>query len=280
MLKNLKSYYRVKNLREGLSILKKSKGKVVPLGGATTLSVLNAPEIEGLLELENLGLSYIREDKDKIRIGSMTRISDLFDSKIIEKFADGFLKKVAITIGSTLNRNMITVGGNIYQIYLWSSLPPALLCLDAKIKVKSLNSSRTIKAEEFFSKIPRKILSYDEIITEIEIDKKNFRGVKAEFVKFSKTKTAYPVISVGVIVKKTGSMIKDLRVAVGSLSILPQRFKDIEKIYIGKNIDEKNAFEFASKIVERAKVVNDIRATANYKKEVTKNLIKDILISI
>jgi len=33
MLKNLKSYYRVKNLREGLSILKKSKGKVVPLGG-------------------------------------------------------------------------------------------------------------------------------------------------------------------------------------------------------------------------------------------------------
>ncbi|RLD15741.1 MAG: hypothetical protein DRI22_02105, partial [Caldiserica bacterium] len=167
-----------------------------------------------------------------------------------------------------------------YQLYLWSSLPPAFLALDAKIKVIGSKGKRTIKAEEFFSKLPRKILSYDEIITEVEIDKDKFKGVKSEFIKFSKTKTAYPVISIAVILKKLNKKIRELRIALGSLSLLPQRFEDIEKEYIGKELDERIAEEIAEKIVNKAKIVPDIRASIEYKKEVTKNILKDIILSI
>ncbi|HLD29241.1 MAG TPA: FAD binding domain-containing protein [bacterium] len=280
MLKNLKDYYRPKSLPEALKLLKKGKGKIIPAGGNTALADMENPGIEGLVDIEKAGMSYIKQTGGNINIGAAATITDMIESALIEKFCGGFLRQAALSVGSTLNRNMITVGGNVFQLFLWSSLPVAFLALDAKIKVQGGSKPRLVPAADFFKQLPRKILSSSEMVTEVQIPLAPFKDANAAFIKFSKTATAFPMVNAAVILKLKGKVIDKLAVSIGALQLLPQRFTDIEASVIGKEWDQKTISAIAEEISGRAKILPEIRASAEYKRQVVRATIEDTLASL
>lgn len=280
MLKNLKNYYRPASLAAGLALLKKGKGTIIPIGGATTLAVLDSPRVEGVVDVTTLGLDYVKQDRNELRIGAGTTISGIIESKPGQKYLGGFLVQSGLTIGSTLNRNMITVGGNLYQLYLWSCLPVALLALDGTITLRKAGKKRTLAAAEFFATNPRQTVGSDELITEIAFPVKALAGARGKFSKFSKTATGYPMVSVAAAVRVKSGKLDRLQVAVGALQTLPQRFPEIERRFLGQALTETTAAEFAAAVATAAAIVKELRASVEFKRRVAEEMIRETLVEL
>ena len=109
-------YFSPMNVSETLILLRKSKGgaKLIA-GGTNVIPDIRARAIhpEVLIDISHLNdLSYIKEDKKKIRVGALTTISELASSKIIQKWAP-LLSQAANQLGNSLVRNRATIAGNL-----------------------------------------------------------------------------------------------------------------------------------------------------------------------
>lgn len=241
------------NIVQAKNYLKKN---FCPLAGGTTL-LLNRPKDGKFLDLSHLNLDYIKYQKKSLRVGAMVTIARLLEEKKLQKLFGGLIPQALLTIGSTLNRNMITVGGNCVGIRIWSVLPGLFLLLDARMNTIQ---KKSYPARKFFSTLPKNLLKND-IVTEVEIplDYKSYSGC---WLKFSLTRTDYPLVSVGSL--KTPKSIR--LVAIG-LTLLPQLW-EISKENVPAKLDE---------IVQKAKISQDIRVSPEYKREILKTLLLDVV---
>ncbi len=102
------------------SVLERYKEKAALIAGGTDLlGVLKdniLPEyIEALVNIKTIpGLEYIKEDGEGLKIGALTKISDIEKNKAIRK-QYSVLADSACSVASPQIRNMGTIGGNICQ---------------------------------------------------------------------------------------------------------------------------------------------------------------------
>lgn len=103
-----------------ISILNDYKGRAkIIAGGTDILGILKEqilPEYpQALLNIKMLtSLDYMREDKDGLKIGALTRLADIVDNPIVNNRYQ-VLSQAAKTVANPQVRNMGTVGGNLAQ---------------------------------------------------------------------------------------------------------------------------------------------------------------------
>jgi carbon-monoxide dehydrogenase medium subunit len=275
MLENLKEVYRPGSLEEAIRILKKGKGKIIPLAGCTTLGLVSRPAVSGGVDMEGLGLSYVKEERGTLKIGAGTTISKLLTYRSIQSVAGGLLYQAAAAIGSTLNRNMITVGGNIVQVYSWSHLPVVLLALGAKIRIRG-KATRLVNARRFFLERARYPLGYDELVTEVVIPRLS-PATKGRFLKFSRTQTDYGLVNIAVLLKKHKGILVQAAIVLGALSPFPQKMEPVEKKLKGKKLTGSLIMQAAKEAAGEVAIGKDIRTTKEYKRELVEVLVERAL---
>jgi len=134
------------------------------------------------------------------------------------------------------------------------------------------------KAKDFFAKPPKTLLGKD-IVVEIKIPlnpapgKNNFWAWK----KFSLTETDYPLVCIGAACEIENKIMKNIRIVATALSLLPQRFFNAEKTLAGKELTEKNLAQAIEIMKTEAKIGNDMRVGAEYKREILGGLLTEIL---
>ena len=86
MYENIQEYYFPKSISDVVAKLQKhsSKSAVVCAGGIN-LTWRKLPKVTCVIDISRLGLSYIKSDKTRIRIGATTTLQELVDSKLISK---------------------------------------------------------------------------------------------------------------------------------------------------------------------------------------------------
>src|SRR3989454_6445088 len=114
------------------------------------------------------GLAYIREDAGFLRIGALTRESDLEDSEII-RTRYPLLLDTSSVIADPLVRNMATVGGNLAHGDPANDHPAAMLALGAQVVAVGGKGERRIPIASFFTGPFETALEPDEILTEIRV---------------------------------------------------------------------------------------------------------------
>lgn len=278
MLPNVTDVLRPKSIGETLKILKKGKGKAVPLAGATALAASENPAIETLVDLSSLKLGYVKSSPSGLLVGAMATLEEVARSKAAQKYASGVVAAACASVGKITNRNMITAGGNAVQLHPWSAIPVVGLALDAKITLAS-PAKKSVPAAEFFAKPPRQILSFDKIVTGISFPK-DFAAASAKYVKLALTENDYPLISVCVASKIKAGKIETLRIVAGALTLAPQRFTSAEKILAGQSPDGKLVAEASRLAAEEAVIGNDIRVSKEYKKKTLVKIIESALADI
>ncbi len=105
-------------MEQAVALLAKGEGKAYPMAGGTDIFT----EIkEGVVEPEIVvdlsaipGLSAVRKDKDGVRIGALTTVSDLAADAMIRQDYPG-LSMAASSLATPQIRNVGTVGGNLCQ---------------------------------------------------------------------------------------------------------------------------------------------------------------------
>ncbi|MFN3492120.1 MAG: FAD binding domain-containing protein, partial [Anaerolineales bacterium] len=140
-------------------------------GGQSLVPAMNFRIVQPsvLIDLNRVDeLSFIREDKNVIRVGAMARERHLEFDALIKKYTP-LLHEAVPFIAHPQIRNRGTIGGSIVNADPAAELPVLMLALSAKLKAKNKNAERWIDAKDFFAGMFTTALEPDEILVEIEL---------------------------------------------------------------------------------------------------------------
>lgn len=276
-------HYIPKNLKDALEFLATHDAYI--MAGGTDLMV-QKHKSSGLLPtferdvLYIMGLKeldYIKVDEKKnLHIGSITRYCELLNSALVpEPF-----KQVIREIASPNIRNMATLVGNIANASPAGDALVPLNLYDASIVLTSKKGSRTLLVSDFIQGYRKTDHHVDELITEVIIPNLDL-NISYTKVGSRKAETITKVSFMGGYKVENG-MIKDLRIAFGSVFEKVVRSKEIEQKYQKISLNEFRARidDIVNEYDWIVKPITDQRSTKEYRKKVAFNLLRAFLKSI
>ncbi|MDK2951959.1 MAG: hypothetical protein PWQ77_1624 [Kosmotogales bacterium] len=208
-------------------------------------------------------LSFIEDDDDFVYIGSATTLSEIQNSKKVQKFLPMLLEAIRY-IGSKQIRNRATLAGNLVNASPAADTIVPLILLDAEITVRSLYLKSIHKLEDFITGPGKTILKNNEYVYSIKI-KKQDKNQFSKFIKVGKRNAmAISVASMGIIYEN-----ERLKIAFGSVAPTVIRIRDIENIVPNSMNKEK----IIQKCLSNISPIDDVRSTKKYRITVIKNLL-------
>jgi CO/xanthine dehydrogenase FAD-binding subunit len=287
MLKRLRpfDYLKPSTLKEALQLVNDYNGEAKILAGGTDLLVGMkekglAPgyviDIKGIEGLDRISYS----EKHGLNIGALATMNAVAESPYVRKHHD-FLAYAASEVASVQVRNRATIGGNLCNAAPSAETAPALLCLDAKVKLVGLTKERTVPIEEFFKRPGVTVLN-KEILTEIQVpaERDPSKKMKGIYIKHSPRRAMdVAVIGVAVAIRPAGDgkRWEEVRIALGAVAPTPIRVPEAEKL-LEKEGPTQNAIQKAKVIAMRtANPIFDVRASAEYRNEMVGNLVQRVL---
>ena len=217
-------------------------------------------------------MEAIQYDPDGgVKIGALASLHSLEVSPIIkERF--GIISEAAGLIGSRQVRARATLGGNLCNASSAADMAPGLLALGARVNLNCKGEERSIPLEEFFIGPGRSVLKKDELLIAVHIPPPPPR-TGCKYAKFSIRK-AMDMPIVGVAVALTLDMEKDrcqdIRIVLGACAPVPLRARKAEARLRGREIGEVYIRETSMLAAEEAQPITDLRATAEYRREIVR----------
>jgi len=272
-------YHAPTSLKEALDLLSKYGGDAAPLAGGTDLIVKmkqRLVEPKCIINIKNIDeLNRVEERHDGIHIGAATRLRTIEKSEII-KAKLPLLQEAVRTIGSVQIRNMATIGGNLCNASPAADSATALLALDAKAHLISSEGSRTIPLEEFFTGPGRTVLKPNELLAEVSSPYLP-ENCGTSFQKIGRTSLDIATVNIATMLKMEGEVVSDCRIALGAVDPTPIRAHRAEEALRGKELTDETLKTAAKTVSGSIAPITDIRATADYRKEASKTLLRDAL---
>ena len=149
-----------------------------------------------------------------------------------------------------------------------ADLVPALLAIDAQAVVFGKRGQRHIDLTDFFLRPGETILDGDELLTRLDVPLTD-GACGSIYCKLS-TRNAMDLAIVGVAVfiqvEKGGRIVK-ARIALGAVAPTAVRVLQAEKELVGKELNLELAREVASLAVQSCDPISDIRASAEFRRE-------------
>lgn len=272
-------YYRSTTLDDALRFLREYPDSKIIAGGTDLVIQLRSGKIKvrRILDISGInGLRYIRDDGGQVKIGALTTIEELKNSDIIRNYAQPLWKAVN-NFAVWQIRNTATIGGNICNASPAADTVPPLIVLEARLKLQNIDRQREVRVEEFFKAPGETIIEKDEILTEVAIPKKDC-GWRYSFIKLGKRLShILSIVNVAVGLKTNKDRIEDVIIALGSVAPTPVRARNVEE-YLKKHHIKRETLEEASQLVVKdIKPISDVRASEEYRIEMTKILVKKAL---
>lgn len=274
-------YRKPLTLTEALRMLKNRHGDVrIFLAGGTDLilqmkrglafpsAVINVKDIPELNRLRWTATGGLH-------IGAAVPLARLVAFPALsEKY--GILAQACSVIGSAQIRNRGTMGGNICNAAPSADSAPALLCLGAKAIVTSPTRTREIDLDEFFTGPGKTVVAADEILVEVEIPTPPARSAGCYMRHTIREEMDIAMVGVGsfMTLAPRSNRLKEVRIALGAVAPTPMRAYNAEAALTGKIPARKTIEEAAEKAAEEANPITDIRASAEYRREIVKVLAR------
>ena len=276
------NYFVPKSLKEAVEIL--SKKDCYILSGGTDLmvqkhrsaSLLPTFDKDVIFVGEIKELDYIKVEHDGVHVGSATKYEKLLKSAQIPPIFKRIIKEIA----SPGIRNMATMAGNIGNASPAGDTLVPLNIFDGYVVLSSIRGNRKVLVSDYITGVRKTIREKDEMISEIVIPNLDL-NFEYEKVGSRKAESITKVSFMGAY-KLEGNIIKDFRVAFGSVSVKVIRDKEVEKKYIGLSKEEFNnrKEEIVSDYAKLVDPITDHRSTKEYRHKVAMNLLKRFLNNI
>ncbi|MBL1404780.1 MAG: xanthine dehydrogenase small subunit [Hyphomicrobiales bacterium] len=191
------------------------------------------------------------------------------------------IKQVLLRLGSRHVRASGTIGGNIANGSPIGDMPPMLIALEAKIELLHDKTKRKVALEDFFVAYKKQDRKAGELVSKIIIPKLK----KQEHYKTWKISKRFDQdISALMFAAKfevSGRVINSAIIACGGMAGIPQRAKNVEAALIGVSLDEPDCWSAIIDLFEKDySPMSDMRASADYRMQTTKNLLLKALYEI
>ena len=272
--------HRPESLREALALMAELES-VRPIAGGTDIlpllrdGVMKAEhlvDIRGLRELRGVGLR-----NGILSIGAATTLTEVLEAPLVAEKAP-VLREAVGQVGSVQTRNQGTLAGNICNASPAADTAPALMVLDAQVSVDSLKGSRRMSVSEIFAGPKMNSLAGDELVTEILISVPP-QGSGAAFKKLGRRRgITLAVVNAAAYLEMEGETCKAARVALGAIAATPIRVPGVEEMLEGKTLSPELLEESSRACHGIVSPVDDVRSSAEYRREMSCVLVKRALI--
>lgn len=203
-----------------------------------------------------------RTGEGVLRIGALALFQDIVDSPL----APEALRNAARGMANRNIRNAATVGGNLGANRSCSSLVPLFLALDARLRVhgrpEPLGAAAWLAA-------PEGILTYVEL--------PSAPGLRSAYGRWSRTACDLSVLTCATSYRVKDGALVGVRIACGGLDSKSRRFPELERLFEGKPLPERDAAAEAIKPLLRP--LDDLRGGAAFKRARASDLIAETLLA-
>jgi carbon-monoxide dehydrogenase medium subunit len=215
------------------------------------------------------GLSYVRQDDDRLAIGALTCHSDVEDSEIIHRCYPAIADAVA-HIGDAQVRNLGTAGGSLAHGDPSSDWGAVFLALGGEVCCVSPRGERLIPAPEFFTDMYETAKQSDEIVTEIRIRSPKPRSGGA-YLKLERRMGDFAVVGAAVSLTLDENDVC-IDAGIGLSGVGPTCVKGVaaERTLRGRPLTEPATAAAADSLDTDIDPYTDTRAPAEYKRAMAK----------
>lgn len=264
-------YHEPTTLEEALRLLSELGGNARILAGGTDLLVRMKLKVEKpshLISLRKIpGLdTIIPRENHGVTVGPFVTAADLSKNELIsDRFAPVAL--AAGRLGAPGVRNRATLGGNIVNARPAADLPPALMVLDAVLKLKSASSEREILVGEFFVGPGESVIEPNELLVSVFMERPAPWSGGA-YIKLGARKTLeISMVNVAVMLtlQEPEGPIVDVKIALGAVAPTPVRALAAEEFLIGRQPSEQVFLEAGAIGVGMCQPITDHRGTMEYR---------------
>ena len=262
-------YVAARSVDEALELMSKHGEEAKLLAGGHSLipaMKLRLTSPRTLIDLGTIpGLRDIRTDGGNLIIGALNVHADVASSDLVRKHLAG-LADAASMIGDVQVRNRGTIGGSVAHADPAADLPVILTALNASFVVKSMQGSRVVAVDDFFTDFFTTAMNATEILTEIRVPLPP-SGCGTAYAKLPHPASGYAVVSAGALIMRQASgTCVSARVAIGGLGSGPIRAIPTEMELQGKPLTSQVIAAAADKAAEETDPDDDAYASADYKR--------------
>lgn len=309
-------YFEPVTLNEAVSLLIEYRGRAKVVAGGTDLLVGMKQGIVNPGYLVNIkkipGMNHIDYDeKEGFKIGALTTLHTVETSpKVNDKI--GVLAEAAYEVGTRRLRNVGTIGGNLCQdakclyytkTYRWGWAPcykggggvcyavkgakicpamataetaPALICLEARVRIVGPKGERTVAIEDFFVSAGVISLAEGEILATVEIPNPppHTAGVYLKYSKRGAIDFAIAGAAVVLTLQSRDGVCSNARIGLIGVARTPIRAKRAEGMMKGKKIESDLIDQAARLASKEAHPLGDTYASASYRRTMIEALVK------
>ncbi len=274
-------YYEPKTIKEAVELLAKYRGEAKILAGGTDLLVAMKQRViepKVIINIKRIReLRFIEDRGDYLAIGATTTLREIEKNPVVKEKFPALLEAVKAMAGTQI-RNMATIGGNLCNASPAADTAPPLIVYEAKVKIIGPRGERIVPVEKFFKWVKQTIMEPDELLTEIMIPY-HPPNTGSAFIKIARVAMDLAKVNVAVALRVDDrNVVEWVRIALGSVAPTPVRAPSVEKALTGKEFKLETVEEAAKLVVNDISPITDIRSTAEYRREVSKVIVRDALI--
>lgn len=268
------------NLDEALRLLADEPGHWRPFAGGTDLMVLlEAGKLAhkrfvGLWGLPELG--GIEAGDDAVTLGALTTYTQIQQHSVLrEEFP--MLCEAASLTGAVAIQNRGTIGGNIANASPAADSLPALLVYEAEVDLISAAGARRVAYRDFHTGYKTTVMREDELIRAIRLPRAT-AGWRQHLRKVGTRKAqAISKVCIAAMARLDGDIIREARIAYGSVAPVPVRAPQTEAVLRGQPMGASLIETARQTLVAELKPIDDVRSTADYRARVAANLLEEFL---
>ncbi len=230
-----------------------------------------------LIDINNIeGLSYVKEEDGFLKIGALTRESDLEHSDLVRDKYHIFGDATKL-IADPQVRNFGTIGGNLAHGDAANDHPAVMIALGAEVEIENVEGSRSVSIDEFFYGFYMTAVQHGEILTEIKIPAPAGRFGSA-YHKAERKVGDYATAGVAVAIEldADGTCTK-AGIGLTNVNPLPMRAERSEAALVGTKLSEEDIANAALYASEDCSPSDDLRGDEDYKRHLVKVITKRMI---
>ena len=224
------------------------------------------------------GFDEIEDRRDAVSFGAMVTLSEAMPYlAAIDRDLGEMMRRFA---GHQI-RTAGTVGGNIANGSPIGDLPPALIALGATLALQQGDRPRTLPLENYFVDYGKQDRRPGEFVRLVRVPKFSAED-RFRCYKISKRFDSDISAVMGAFkLRVDGTRIAGARIAFGGMAAIPKRASRAEKALIEKYLDRPQDWDEAiALLAEDFKPIGDLRASAKYRLDVARALLRKALTEI
>ena len=265
-------------LPEALSMVSVLPNARVIAGGQSLMPMLNMRlampdhviDLNGIAEMQS-----IRQERDCIVIGAMTRQRDLEFSTLIQQKLP-LMTEAILLLGHRQTRNRGTIGGSLCHLDPSAELPTVCMAMDATLMCSGADGQRLLPMHVFADGMMTTSLAPDELLTEIRLTPWA-PGHGYSFVEFGRRHGDFAIASAAVLIEcDGGGRVTRVALTLGGVGPVPIRVSAGEQLLLGSDCNGE-VFDAVAAEAGKFEALDDPAYPAAYRRRLARMLLRRAL---